>query len=58
MMRLLLSDRTVGEGGNVRFQWIEDVQNQALSLNLYFSGDLTTQYDKERDIEEFSLQIR
>ena len=57
-MRLLLSDRVVREAGNVRFQWIEDVRNHALSLNLYFSADLTAQYDKERDIEELSLQIK
>jgi uncharacterized protein (DUF1330 family) len=56
-VNLLLSNRTILEDQNIRFQWINDIQNSELSLNLYFSNNLTKQYDKDKDIEEFSIQI-
>jgi len=56
-VNLLLSNRTILEDQNIRFQWINDIQNSELSLNLYFSNNLTRQYDKDKDIEEFSIQI-
>jgi uncharacterized protein (DUF1330 family) len=43
MMSLLLSDRTILEDRNIRFQWINDIENSELSSNLYFSSDLRKQ---------------
>jgi len=57
-MNLLLSNRTILHDQNIRFQWISDDQNSELSLNLYFSNNLSKQYDKDKDIEEFTIQIR
>ena len=54
-MSLLLSNRTVLEDRSIRFRWIDDVRNSALSLNLYFSGNPVKGYDEDKDIEEFSV---
>ncbi len=56
-MKLLLTDRAIPGDLNLRFQWIDDVKNSKLSLNLYFCGDAANQYDKDRDIEELSVQV-
>jgi hypothetical protein len=57
-MSLLLSNRTILDDQHIRFQWINDIQNAELSLNLYFSSNLTKQYNKDKDIEEFTIQIQ
>jgi uncharacterized protein (DUF1330 family) len=57
-MGLLLSNRTILEDQHIRFQWINDIQNSELSLNLYFSDNLPQQYDKDKDIEEFTIHIQ
>jgi len=57
-MNLLLSNRIVLEDQNIRFQWINDTQNSELSLNLFFSVNLMKKYDKDKDIEEFTIQIQ
>jgi uncharacterized protein (DUF1330 family) len=57
MMSLLISDRAIPEGRGIRFQWIDDVRNSELSLNLYLSGDLRKEYDEKKDIEELSIQV-
>jgi uncharacterized protein (DUF1330 family) len=56
MMSLLLSGRSL-EDRDTRFQWIDDIRNSELSLNLYFSRDLMKQYDEDKDTEEFLIQI-
>jgi uncharacterized protein (DUF1330 family) len=56
-MNLLLTDRVSPDDRNIRFQWIEDDKNSRLSLNVYFYGDAANQYDKDRDLEELSVQI-
>jgi uncharacterized protein (DUF1330 family) len=56
-MNLLLSDRAIPEDRSIRFQWINDIRNSELSLNLYFSANLTKQYDEENDIEEFLIHM-
>jgi len=55
--RLLLSDRIISEDRSIRFQWIDDSRNAELSSNLYFSDSLTDSYDKDKDIDEFSVQV-
>ncbi len=55
---LLLSSRTILDHRNIRFQWMQDARNSALSPNLYFSGNLTKQYGEEKDIEEFTILMR
>jgi len=57
-MNLLLSDRAIPGDRSFRFQSINDIRNSGLSFNLYFSSDLASQYDRDGDIEEFSIQIR
>ncbi len=56
-MKLLLTDRAIPGDLNLRFQWIDDVKNSKLSLNVYFYGDATNQYDKDRDVEELSVLV-
>jgi uncharacterized protein (DUF1330 family) len=56
-MNLLLTDRVIPDDGNIRFQWIDDVMNSKLSLNMYFSGDEASLYDEDRDVEELSVQV-
>jgi uncharacterized protein (DUF1330 family) len=56
-MNLLLTDRAIPDDWNIRFQWIDDVKNSKLSLNLYFSVTAASQYDKDRDLEELSVQV-
>jgi uncharacterized protein (DUF1330 family) len=56
-MSLLLTDRDIADDGSIRFHWIDDVKNSKLSLNVYLHGDAVKQYDKDRDIEELSVQI-
>lgn len=56
-MILLLSNRTILENRNVRFQWINDNRNSELSLNLYFSNSSMEQYYMGKDVEEFSVLI-
>jgi uncharacterized protein (DUF1330 family) len=56
-LSLLLTDRTILEDRNIRFQWINDAKNSKLSLNLYFSSSEANQYDKDRDVEEYSVQV-
>ena len=57
MMSLLLSDRTILEDRNIRFQRINDIENSELSSNLYFYSSVTKQYDEDKDIEEFLIHI-
>ncbi len=57
MMTLLLTDRAIPENRHIRLRWIDEVKNARLSLNLYFSVGLAGQYDRNRDIEEFSIQV-
>jgi uncharacterized protein (DUF1330 family) len=56
-MRLLLTDRAILNDQSIRFQWIDDVKNSKLALNVYFYGDAANQYDKDRDLEELSVQV-
>jgi hypothetical protein len=56
-MTFLLSNRTILENQNIRFQWINDNRNSELSLNIYFFNSLMTRYDGRKDIEELSVQI-
>ncbi len=56
-MNLLLTDRAIADDRNIRFQWIDDAKNSKLSLNLYFYNNVANQYEKDRDIEEFSVQV-
>ncbi len=56
-MNLLLTDRAIADDRNIRFQWIDDAKNLKLSLNLYFYNNVANQYEKDRDIEEFSVQV-
>jgi uncharacterized protein (DUF1330 family) len=56
-MNLLLTDRAIPDDRNIRFQWIGDVKNSKLSLNVYFYGDTASQYDEDRDLEELSVQL-
>jgi hypothetical protein len=57
IMTLLLSNRTILEDRNIRFQWINDDRNSELSSNLYFSNSPMKRYDSGKDIEEFSIQV-
>lgn len=57
-MSLLLSNRTILDDQHIRLKWTNDDQNSELSLNLYFSHNLTKRYDKDKDIEEFTIQIQ
>jgi uncharacterized protein (DUF1330 family) len=57
-MSLLLSDRSVLDEQTIRFQWINDNQNRKLSLNLYFSNNVSQKYDKKEDIEKYVIQIQ
>ncbi len=56
-MKLLLTDRAIPGDLNIRFQWIDDVKNSKLSLNVYFYRDEANRYDKDRDVEELSVQV-
>jgi uncharacterized protein (DUF1330 family) len=56
-MTLLLTNRILAKDHLIRFQWIDDIQNSELSQNLYFSNDIKKLYDKDKDIEEFIIQI-
>ena len=53
----MLTNRAIFDDRNIQFQWMNDVKNAELSLNLYLYGGETHQYDKDRDIDEFSIQI-
>jgi uncharacterized protein (DUF1330 family) len=57
MLSLLLTDRAILDDRNIRFQWINNAKNSKLSLNLYFSSSAANKYDKDRDVEEYSVQI-
>ena len=57
-MRLLLTDRAIADDRRIRFQWIDDLKNSKLALNVYFFGDAANPYDKDRDLEELSVQVR
>lgn len=57
-MSLLLSNRSILDDQNIRFQWINDNRNGKLSLNLYFSDNLSQQYEKNEDIEKYIIQIQ
>ena len=56
-MNLLLTDRAIADDRSIRFRWIDEVKNSKLSLNVYFYGDAANQYDKDQDLEEFSVQV-
>lgn len=56
-MNLLLTNRAIRDDRNIQFQWINDVKNSELSLNLYLYAGEAHQYDKDRDIEEFTIQV-
>jgi uncharacterized protein (DUF1330 family) len=56
-MNLLLTDRVIPDHGNTRFRWINDVRNSKLSLNLYFLTNVANQYDRDRDVEDLSVQV-
>ncbi len=56
-MKLLLTDSAISGDLNLRFQCIDDVKNSKLSLNVYFYGDAANQYDKNRDVEELSVEV-
>lgn len=56
-MSLLLTDRFILDDRNTRFQWINDIKNSKLSLNLYFFDTQEDLYDKDRDVEEFSVEV-
>ena len=56
-MTLLLSNRTILEDQATRLQWINSPQNKELSLNLYLSGSSTSNYEREKDVEEFTVQL-
>ena len=56
-VNLLLTDRVIPDDGNIRFRWINDVKNSKLSLNLYFLTNVANQYDRDRDVEDLSVQV-
>ncbi len=56
-VNLLLTDRAILDDRSIRFQWIDDVKNSKLSLNLYFYSGVANQFDKDRDVEELSVQV-
>jgi uncharacterized protein (DUF1330 family) len=56
-MNLLLTNRAILDDRNIQFQWVNDVKNSELSLHLYFYSNVAHQYDKDKDIEEFSVQV-
>jgi len=56
-MSILLSNRTVLQDRSIRFQWIDDVRNSELSLNLYFFGNPVKEFNKDKDVGEFSILI-
>jgi uncharacterized protein (DUF1330 family) len=57
IMTLLLTNRVLAKDHTIRFQWINDIQNSELSQSLYFSNDINNQYNKDKDIEEFIIQL-
>lgn len=56
-LRFLLTDRAILDDRSIGFQWIDDVKNSKLALNVYFYGGAANQYDKARDLEELSVQV-
>jgi uncharacterized protein (DUF1330 family) len=56
-INLLLTDRAILDDRSIRFQWIDDAKNSKLALNLYFSIAGSNQYDKDQDVEQFSIQV-
>jgi len=57
-INLLLTDRTIPDNlMDMRFQWIDDLNNSKLSLNVYFYEDAPDQYNGNSDIEELSVRI-
>jgi uncharacterized protein (DUF1330 family) len=55
---LLLSNRSIHDEQDIRFQWISDTNNTNLSLNLYVSNNLSQQYDEKADIEKYIIQLK
>jgi uncharacterized protein (DUF1330 family) len=57
-MALLLSDRSILDDRGIRFRWISDSRNSDLSLNLYFFKGSPKLYEKSKDIDELSIDLR
>jgi uncharacterized protein (DUF1330 family) len=57
IITLLLTDRILVEDQNIRFRWINDSRNLELSKNLYFFNNRKNRFDKDKDIEEFIIQL-
>ncbi len=56
-MNLLLTDRATVDDQITLFHWIDHVKNSKLSLNVYFYDNAASKYDKDRDVEELSVQV-
>jgi uncharacterized protein (DUF1330 family) len=54
---LLLTDKAIPDNRGVHLQWILDSRNTPISQNLFISSDSAKLFDKDNDIEEFTIQL-